>query len=166
MRTGLPSCVPGRMRPRPYGWPAGWRTGSTRPAATNPNVGSVPPSPQPREYTWVRATLLRLDVPRRCCRLKTRPGFDNIAGARPSRPCCSSATRSGVGQPWRWRQDDDGRAGPVGIDGLQKRNDQRQRICLRRARGRPKALVPLGEYVINLKRTQNEYIRGLGRRPQ
>src|SRR4029077_19500142 len=155
---------------------AAWlEDGLDQAAAVLPNVGSVPPHRLTGTHS-VNAgrDLLGLDIPASLLPIETSTaGFDNIAGALTVSPMLlerymalgRQGTRLAVG-------DSSMMVAPVlyGIDGLLKQNDRVNEDLPFGARGVSlRHSFPLdGEYVIQLrlKRTQNEYIRGLGRRPQ
>ncbi len=144
-------------------------------AAILPNVGTIPPHRLNRtEYVNAVRDLLGLEVPSTLLPIEnSTSGFDNIAGALTVSPMLLERYMALGRQVSRLAVGDSSMmVAPVlyGIDGLLKQNDRVNEDLPFGARGvSVRHSFPLdGDYVVQLrlKRTQNEYIRGLGRRPQ
>jgi mono/diheme cytochrome c family protein len=177
LRTGT---MPPTGRPRPDAASAtrlaAWlEDGLDQVAAMQPNPGIIPPHRLNRtEYANAVRDLLGLEIP-----VSLLPadnsilGFDNIAGALTVSPMllerymavARQVSRLAVGDPTMM-------VAPVTypVDSSLKQEDRGSEDLPFGARGVTlRHTFPLdGDYVlkIRLKRTQNEYIRGLGRHPQ
>ena len=177
LRTG--SMPPtGRPRPEPAA-SAGLATfledGLDRAAAAAPNAGRIPPHRLNRtEYANAVRDLLGVDIPPTLLPADNSIlGFDNIAGALTVSPMllerymavARQVSRLAVGDPTMM-------VAPVtyNIDSSLRQTDRASEDLPFGARGiTVQHNFPLdGEYLVQvrLKRTQNEYIRGLGRKPQ
>ncbi len=177
LRTGdMPPT--GRPRPEPASSKdlAMWlETELDRAAAALPNAGRVPPHRLNRtEYVNAVRDLLGLEIPVALLPIENATGgFDNIAGALTVSPLLLERYMSLGRQVSRLAIGDSTMmVAPVlyGIDGTLKQKDRISEDLPFGARGISiRHSFPLdGEYSIQLrlKRTQNEYIRGLGSHPQ
>ena len=177
LRTGdMPPT--GRPRPEPMvskGLASYLETELDKAAAAVPNAGRVAPHRLNRtEYTNAVRDLLGLEIPVSLLPIENSTGgFDNIAGALTVSPMLlerymtlgRQVSRLAVGDATMM-------VAPVlyGIDGTLKQRDRTTEDLPFGARGVAiRHSFPLdGEYTVQLRlrRTQNEYIRGLGRHPQ
>jgi mono/diheme cytochrome c family protein len=177
LRTGM---MPPTGRPRPdaaasTGLAAWLEDGLDRVAATQPNPGRIPPHRLNRtEYANAVRDLLGLEIPASLLPADNSIlGFDNIAGALTVSPMLLERYMAVARQVSRLAVGDTTMmVAPVtyAIDSSLKQEDRSSEDLPFGARGvTVRHTFPLdGDYVIQirLKRTQNEYIRGLGRRPQ
>ena len=177
LRTGA---MPPTGRPRPDGAAASrlasfLEDGLDEVAAAAPNVGKIPPHRLNRtEYANAVRDLLGLDIPPTLLPVDNSIlGFDNIAGALTVSPLLLERYMSVARQVSRLAVGDTTMMvapSTYPIDSSMKQTDRENEDLPFGSRGFTiKHTFPLdGEYVIQLrlKRTQNEYIRGLGRRPQ
>ena len=177
LRTGA---MPPIGRPRPdaatYTSLASFlENGLDQVAASAPNVGQIPPHRLNRtEYANAVRDLLGVDIPSSLLPPDNSIlGFDNIAGALTVSPMLLERYMAVARQVSRLAVGDTTMmVAPVtyNIDSSLKQNDRANEDLPFGARGvTVRHNFPLdGEYIIKvrLKRTQNEYIRGLGRRPQ
>ena len=177
LRTGdMPPT--GRPRPEPAtskGLATWLETELDRAAAALPNAGRVAPHRLNRtEYVNAVRDLLGLEIPVALLPIENATGgFDNIAGALTVSPLLLERYMSLGRQVSRLAVGDSTMmVAPVlyGIDGTLKQKDRISEDLPFGARGISiRHSFPLdGEYSIQLrlKRTQNEYIRGLGWHPQ
>jgi mono/diheme cytochrome c family protein len=177
LRTGD---MPPTGRPRPEqsvsrGLASYLETELDRAAATLPNAGRVAPHRLNRtEYTNAVRDLLGLEIPVSLLPIENSTGgFDNIAGALTVSPMLLERYMTLSRQVSRLAVGDSTMmVAPVlyGIDGTLKMRDRTSEDLPFGARGVTiRHSFPLdGEYSIQirLRRTQNEYIRGLGRHVQ
>jgi hypothetical protein len=177
LRTGM---MPPTGRPRPDTAAstrlAAWlEDGLDRLAALQPNPGRIPPHRLNRtEYANAVRDLLGLEIPASLLPADNSIlGFDNIAGALTVSPMLLERYMAVARQVSRLAVGDTTMmVAPVtyAIDSSLKQEDRSSEDLPFGARGvMVRHTFPLdGDYVvrIRLKRTQNEYIRGLGRSPQ
>jgi hypothetical protein len=177
LRTGA---MPPTGRPRPEGAAAArlasfLEDGLDAVAAAAPNVGRIPPHRLNRtEYANAVRDLLGLEIPASLLPADNSIlGFDNIAGALTVSPLLLERYMSVARQVSRLAVGDTTMMvapATYPIDSSMKQTDRENEDLPFGARGFSiRHTFPLdGEYVIQLrlKRTQNEYIRGLGRKPQ
>ena len=174
LRTGdMPPA--GRPRPEPavsMGLASYLETELDKAAAAIPNAGRVAPHRLNRtEYTNAVRDLLGLEIPVSLLPIENSTGgFDNIAGALTVSPMLLERYMSLGRQVSRLAVGDATMmVAPVlyGIDGTLKQRDRASEDLPFGARGvTVRHSFPLdGEYTVQLRlrRTQNEYIRGLGR---
>jgi hypothetical protein len=177
LRTGA---MPPTGRPRPDAaasmrLAASLEDGLDQVAALQPNPGRIPPHRLNRtEYANAVRDLLGLEIPASLLPADNSIlGFDNIAGALTVSPMLLERYMAVARQVSRLAVGDTTMmVAPVtyAIDSSLKQEDRSSEDLPFGARGvTVRHTFPLdGDYVvrIRLKRTQNEYIRGLGRRPQ
>jgi mono/diheme cytochrome c family protein len=177
LRTGA---MPPTGRPRPDGAAAArlasfLEDGLDEVAAAAPNVGRIPPHRLNRtEYANAVRDLLGLEIPPTLLPADNSIlGFDNIAGALTVSPLLLERYMSVARQVSRLAVGDTTMMvapATYPIDASMKQTDRENEDLPFGSRGFTiKHTFPLdGDYVIQLrlKRTQNEYIRGLGRRAQ
>jgi hypothetical protein len=177
LRTGA---MPPTGRPRPEPMAAAQlvtflEEGLDRAAAAAPNAGRIPPHRLNRtEYANAVRDLLGVDIPSSSLPPDNSIlGFDNIAGALSVSPMLLERYMAVARQVSRLAVGDTTMMiAPVtyNIDSSLRQTDRATEDLPFGARGvTVKHTFPLdGEYVlqVRLKRTQNEYIRGLGRKAQ
>jgi mono/diheme cytochrome c family protein len=177
LRTGT---MPPTGRPRPDAAAstrlAAWlEDGLDQVAAAQPNPGTIPPHRLNRtEYANAVRDLLDLEIPASALPADNSIlGFDNIAGALTVSPMLLERYMAVARQVSRLAVGDTTMmVAPVtyAIDSSLKQEDRASEDLPFGARGvTVRHTFPLdGDYVIKirLRRTQNEYIRGLGRRSQ